>query len=348
MTTGTTHGFRKPTMNLLLVTSEVCQVACKTCPASRPDGRSSVKSVMSLEMATRIVEKAQRETNLVNVTNYYFNEPTLVPGQVDIINMVHSKGLDMIMSSNLSVPTKLLPPFIETGLSHWIISVSGFHQATAERSHKKSDIELVKTNMRLIAKTKKPSTFVMVSFHRYKYNAADEVEMRAFCAELGFRFVPYFTGLLPIEAVDRVWETGVDHPGAIDIQIPVLAAKEMCEKRKHFPCKLQDQFFAVNADGVYYNCCDGLGTANLRGSIFDTTFPEALARRRTDAACVACKAKGLHVYANQAYTRHPLSPAVLAEFWYHRLGLGGRWKRFSKFAIRHLYRRPNKKGIGEL
>lgn len=340
---------KKPPCNLVLVTSTKCDVECWSCPAGRHDPETQTSGLMSVEMLDKIIRKVKPETRLINVCGYYFNEITIVPQIVEMIKCVHSHGLPFLLSSNLvRVKPDVLKAIMDTGISNFIISMSGWTQEVYERSHKNGDIERVKANMELMAQWRKPGTFIRCAFHRYKYNEKEEPLMEAYCKKLGFDWTPYNIGLLPLDAVFKAWDTGIYPPKTVDLQTSLKDAKGMCLDRKHWICKMQDQFLTVDANGNYYNCSDRIGQHNIRGSLFSTTVPEIFHKRQTDSACVKCKAVGGHVYAAQAYTRSEWSPVRIGEEVYHELGLPGLAPQLSKWAITKFYRRPNKVAVGKL
>lgn len=330
----------KPALNLWLVTSTSCNVRCKTCPVGRKEFEPG--GMMKLEMARRILEKATRESRVLNVQCHHYNEPMLVPWIADIIKACHDYGCEVLISSNL-VNFKNVPASLEQAPETFLISTSGFTQPIYERSHKDGDIEKVKANMYQVSRLRKPGTYVQVNWHRYRYNAHEEPLMRAYAEQLGFAFVPYITSLLPHDGALRQWATGIADPNGEDCLYPVMDAKQACFDRRKWPCIHQDQVIAVNSDGDYLNCGHRNGADNLMGDFFATTVPEILKARKTNAACLACRSVGGHVYASFQYGRAEWSPLRIAEVWYRKLGLAGRFPGFSNWATHKFYIRPQQK-----
>jgi pyruvate-formate lyase-activating enzyme len=333
---------RKPAINLYLATSTSCNVMCKTCPVGRKEPEPG--GIMSLEMFQRIINKCVAEARVIGVQLYHYNEPLLLPQMADMVRICHENKLPVFLSSNLVI-FKNVPAVLEQSPEILLISVSGWTQEIYERSHKNGDIEKVKQNMAEVARLRKPNTHVQVSWHRYRYNEHEMPLMEAYTKKLGFVFVPYATSLLPQDRAMRVWDTGVDDPAGGDVLLPVKEAKDLCYKRRHWDCLLQDQIVAVNGQGMLLNCSNRSDDANLRGSLFDTTIREFLKKRKIDAACTKCRSVGAHVYSLQAYTRAEWSPVRLAEVAYRRLGLAGRMPAFTAWAARTMYKinRPQEK-----
>lgn len=333
----------KPPINLYLATSVGCNVRCKSCPAGRKEFEPG--GSMTLEMMERIVDKCLAEARVLGVQLYHYNEPTLHPQMADMVAACHRRGLPVFLSTNLVV-WKNVPAILAQAPEMFLVSVSGFTQSVYERSHKNGDIERVKQHMAQCAQLRRPGTTLQLSWHRYAYNEHELPLMRAYAESLGFNFVPYGTSLIPHDRALRQWETGVPDPNGADVLVPVADARQLCYDRRGWDCILQDQIIAVNGQGQVLLCSNLMDAANLRGNLFETTVPELLRARRTDAFCTSCKAVGGHIYAMQYYTRGRWSPLVWAEMLYRRMKLQGRWPKLTAWATKSLYRisRPQKEG----
>lgn len=330
---------KKP-ISLYLITSSACNVKCKTCPAPREDTDRS--GIMSVEMLKKIMAKVTKEARVYYCQLFLYNEPLLIPWVGEMIATVHSFGVPVFMSSNLVIG-KHIASVMAAAPETLLISVSGWTQDIYERSHKGGDIEAVKANMKEVARLRTCKTHVQVSWHRYRYNEHEEDLMRNYAESLGFTFVPYTTSLLPHTAAMKVWATGIDDPNGSDCIIPVRWAKEMCGQRKHWPCWLQAQALAINANGDYSNCAQRADSFNILGSIFTTTIGAILEARKKSSMCASCKSVGAHIYAQQHYSRNEWSPFRIAENVYRGLGLSGLFPKFSLWATHNLYVRPQKK-----
>ena len=139
------------------------------------------------------------------------------------------------------------------------------------------------------------------------------------------------------------WKTGVEDPAGEDTLVPVKDAQTLCYDRRNWPCILQTQILPVNGQGIVLNCSNRSDDANLRGSLFETTVSEIFAKRKTDPACKACQSVGYHIYATCAYTPLSLLAGPRRRRHTRKLGLAGRFPKFSAWATRNLYLRPQKK-----
>lgn len=333
-------GAMKPAINLYLATSTACDVRCKTCPVGRREREPG--GTMSMDMLRRILHKCSKEARIIGVQLYHYNEPFLIPHMAEMVRECHDWGYPVLLSSNLVGYERYGKEIMAEAPEVLLISVSGFTQPIYERSHKDGDIEQVKKNMAKVREHKSSSTYVQVSFHRYRYNEHEEPAMRALTNKLGFAWAPYGTGLIPHDRAMRVWETGIDDPSGEDVLVPVKEAGKMCFDRKHWDCLLQDQIVAINSNGDLLNCSNLADVANLRGNLFDTTIPKFLAQRKNDSFCNKCKAVGGHVYALQAYTRSEWSPLRMGEAVYRKLKLAGRFPAITAWGTRQ-YLRPQEK-----
>lgn len=331
----------KPPINLYLATSTACNVMCKSCPVGRKEYEPG--GVMSLDMMRRIIEHCQQSARILAIQLYHYNEPLVLPHIADLVKLSHEYGLPVVLSSNLMVPEANIIRLMEQEPDSLFLSVSGWTQAVYERSHKGGSIERFKRNMQVIAQHKRNGTYARVSWHSYRYNAHEEVEMRNYALNLGLDFKAYGTSLIPQDRAFKVWETGIEDPAGEDVLVPVKEAQALCEARKRWPCLLQTQILAVYSDGRYMNCSNRQDEANIRGDLFSTTVPAILKARRTDEACVQCKAKAGHVYSLQSYTRSRWSLLRLGEDLYRKLGLQGRIPGMHAWATNKLYFRPQKR-----
>lgn len=328
-------------INLYLATSTACNVRCKSCPVGRKEWEPG--AVMSLEMMDRIISHCEQDARILAIQLYHYNEPLLLPHMPDMVRHSHDHGYPVILSSNLMVPESNLVRLMGQRPDSFFLSVSGWTQAVYERSHKDGDIERFKRNMAVIARHRHKSSYVRVSWHSYRYNAHEEGFMRDYATSLGLDFKAYGTSLIPQDRAFKVWETGIEDPAGEDVLVPVKEARALCQARKNWPCLLQTQILAVYSDGRYMNCSNRQDEANVRGDLFSTTVKDIFKARRTDPACIECKAKAGHVYSLQAYTRSRWSVLRLGEDLYRKLRLQGRIPGMHAWATNRLYFRPQKK-----
>lgn len=302
---------------------------------------------MTLETAENIIRKSCDEARVLSVCLYYFNEPFLLPHLPQLVELVHKYKKDVLLSSNLSFKSEFILKRLTDVLAlepfNLIVSLSGWTQEVYERSHKGGDVEQVRKNMLLIKQHRKPGTSIRVSWHRYKYNQHEEARMERFvreeCGE-GFYWTPYGIGLLPLEKVEGRWRGDAPTDAESDIMVPLDKAKLLCAERKNWDCHLQSQTLVINSRGEIYNCGTRNNEENLRGDFFSTSVLAIFEARKTDFTCILCKAQGLHIYGQQAYT----IPLKSVSRWmiekYKRTGLQGLVPALTTAGVRAFYHRP--------
>lgn len=300
----------KRSITLFLKTSTGCNAGCKSCPAGRkePDERE-LSGKMSAEMFRRIIDYILPQANITSIVLHYYNEPTLNSEIPEMIKYARSKRIPTFMSTNGSYPDKL-SPFLKAGLDNLIVSTSGYTQAIHERSHKNTDIELIKNKtFSQIYFDKLPHTVVRIGWHNYKYNLHEREQMRKLANWYGFLFTPYDTSLLDVERAHRQVTrlmhdpTAPDDPGEVDLMTKMRESMHLCAERKHFNCIYQDAMILVDATGHLWNCPAKVKEHNKRMSLFSVSINEFMYQRRFDPDCIACKKDGMHVYAMQMWRR---------------------------------------------
>src|ERR1700722_220830 len=344
----------KHTWTIFVKTGPACNAGCPACPSRRKAaGDTEPVPLLKPDMWERILDRILEQARISSVLLYYYNEPTMSPYMPDLIKVSKKKNLVVLMSTNGSYPENLKRCMAE-GLDNLIFSVSGFTQAVHERSHDHTNIELIKENMRTTSKNLKPGQFVRVGWHDYWYNKEEQPLMKKFAEDLGFKFTPYQTSLLPLDAPLKIFEDlhkGVavqPHPGEKDLAMKVPDAFKMCLDRKHFSCPYQNRMVAVDGNGMLYSCSAKIGKGNMRTSVFETDLEQFNRERFKDPVCVRCKEIGAHVYGTQRYTMSLSMKAHLtrkAEDTWRALGLGSAFPNLTKTLIKTFYERPGKKKI---
>jgi len=339
----------KPPISLVLATAETCQLGCKGCPTGRANQWKTNEKpgvgIMSLEMAERIIVKAMDEAYVLSGCTYYFNEVLIYPHIVELTKMLQRYKLYQFLSTNLNT-FRNVPELMEIEPTNIIVSISGWSQDTYKRYHSGGDIEKVKENMVKLAALRKPGTFLRLSWHKFHYNEHEEDLARQFAEQHGYCFTPYGVGVLPLERTLARWKDGATDPAEEDILVPLSVAKKLSWPRRHWNCQMQQQTVTVDANGNVYNCSDGWGSGNLRGSFFDRTVSEILAARKTDMQCVSCKSVGGHIYGAQEYTVPLTSVRRWLDIPFRGLRLQGMYQKLFPKAWRNQieshYSRPQK------
>lgn len=342
----------KPAYTLFVKTGPACNAGCISCPSGRKmPGDIEKVPLMKEAMFERIISKVLEQANISGVVLHYYNEPTMNPHMPAVIKVASSRGIASMMSTNGSYPD-ILHKCMAANLTNLIISVSGWTQSIHERSHKHTDIELIKKSMIEIRKNLKSFQHVRVGWHDYAYNEHEKPLMAAFCKELGFKFTPYYTSVLPLEIPLQIFDQvahGIiptTHVAERDIRMPLKHAAKLCMARKHFTCVYQQRMITVDGNGMIYNCAAKVIPSNVRCSIFDVSLESFQKARFSDSDCVKCKSIGGHVYGTQKYDASlSFSAAVMrkAEDIYRRAGISAMFPKLSAKIMGLVYERPGKR-----
>jgi len=332
-----------PSYTIALLTGTACQLGCKSCPAGRKE--EQVPGTMRPEVLDRALTHIGSQVKITSVVCHNYNEPSLIPWLWELIYTVKKHNTLVFLSTNLSCTPKMfdnLRRALAFGVDNFIISCSGFTQKTYEISHKGGDIELVKRLMREVARIKRKDTPVRVGWHQYRYNTHEEPLMREYAESLGFTFTPYACSLLPLEVAIEAMESGVPHPGAEDLITPMPEAKKLCFERRHFRCVYQDSWLVLEPDGKLRFCSPRSmdRTEQFKPYAWDIDVEKYRQERYKNPTCIACKAKGYHVYGNQQYHRKVHSLTRNLEDAYKLMGLGGKFPWLSKLINSRMYVRP--------
>lgn len=307
-----------------------CNLRCPSCATgnfrkSDFQGEEKALGFMAFDMFERILEKiaAERPKERTRIELYNWGEPLLHPRAADFIAKVKSYPLFRCgISSNLSHKVDLLR--VVRAQPDWIrVSLSGYFQQTYGRTHRRGDINLVKSNMfmlrHLIDRLKSPIA-VEVSYHVYRHNAGEDLErMQALCDELGFKFAPVWASFYPVEKVMAYFDGHVGEADRETISWLAVTPEEFhaaAQPHRADPCRLQEHQTAINHDGAVQLCCATYDPAHVIAPDFlATPAAELAAEKARNATCDACIAGGYH--AMMMYrgmdALEPLANARIAE-----------------------------------
>lgn len=311
-----------------------CNLRCPSCPISN----SKIKNpngFMSPELMYEILAKATSECHISHVFLFNWTEPLLNPKLPEIIQVVNQFSVPCYLSSNLNIKRDFKeilvakPAFIK-------ISVSGFHQAIYERSHKGGNIEVVKENMKQLSQAKKElqsNTVCYVIYHRYLGNLDDERLMQEYAASLGFYFGTSWAYFMNLEK-QLAWSEGnksvltsEDLEIISKMVIPFWEGVDLVEPYKHQNCKLRDEQIVLDHQGNVMLCCAVYDTNKYIVSNFlDTSLTEIQRLKSQNLTCVTCMKHGYHaygVYGSDVECSEITIPALdrVGEYYAQQLGI---------------------------
>ena len=137
---------------------------------------------------------------------YNWGEPLLHPQINEILEIASEKNFNIYISSNLNI-NKNITTLIENNVKFLRISNSGYYQENYENTHRRGNVNLVKSNMYLlrylIDKSKK-NIDIELFYHMYKSNIGkDLIRMKELCDDLEFKFTPIIANFVNVEKVMR-------------------------------------------------------------------------------------------------------------------------------------------------
>lgn len=261
---------------------------------------------MKPEFLDKLVTKALSECHVTNFALYNWTEPFIHPHLAEMVRVVKAHGIGCDLSTNLNL-SKQIEPVVAAGPDQIKISLSGFNQENYGITHRGGDIELVKDNMKRLAAAKKTSgsnTRIIIAFHRYLHNQADELEMRAFAQSLDFDFTTYWAYLMPLEKnlaflghEDASANLDDDDRSLIDrLALPLDQAIEVAKAAPARDCQLRARQMAINSHGDVMLCCSVFDQSRYTLAPFlDTPLAELQAMKYGHDMCDTCMNEGLHV-----------------------------------------------------
>ena len=311
-----------------------CNLRCTMCIRGDSKGYEQTSGFMDQRFFERVLDKIKRENNKADVCLYGNSEPFLHPQLSLCVAAVKQRGLNCMISTNLNVIHNL-KEVLEAKPDELMISVSGFSQEVYGRAHRGGDIELVKTNMRTLARMRADlgSTVpIQVHYHLYRDNWGDEFEqMKTFATGLGFSYIFSWARSIsmektiqylrlrelqtcgsvpPLQVSDagfgpqRDWVSlfpEVTEDFSNNVKRLGIAPDEASALYQHYPepivCPVGDLFTSIRHDGsVGLCCCFSDNRLTVASNFLEVTQEELSRRRRWHPLCRECLRYKMHMY----------------------------------------------------
>jgi len=281
----------------------VCNLRCPSCPRGNYESQPSSGS-MSPETFEAIVDHVLSESPATaQIALYNWGDPLLHPKLPEILEIMRSKGVFSILSSNLSIDRDLEP--VVRAKPGWLrVSLSGYHQQTYGRTHRRGQIDLVKSNLyrlRYLIDKYRSDLVVEVNYHMYKSNLDDYEDMNRLCQELGFLFDPIVAFFMPVEKLlDYVEGISNEETKSTisNLLLPIEDVLKIAHNVQRDQCNLYSKQIIINWDSSVSICCV---TFDPDKSIVHPNFLEAtpdgiIAAKAGNTICNGCMKHGLHEY----------------------------------------------------
>ena len=225
-------------------------------------GAVNPTGLMDKALLDRLLEKANREYNVYQVSLYNWAEVLLHPDLPQLVRVVKKHGLRCNLSSNLNI-LRNTEELLLAKPDELRISLSGFTQETYGRTHAAGNIERVKENMRRLSECKQrlgnTETAIHVSYHKYRHNLHEVETMRDFATSLGFGWLEDWAYYMPMEKVVSLAEgtLGAEDHDFVEHEfaLPIREAVRAAEQFKDEPCRLYDDQLVLDLQGNLVLCC---------------------------------------------------------------------------------------------
>lgn len=305
--TSADNGGSKPEFSFIIDVLNTCNLRCPSCPTGNwPEMRVPSRR-MAPELLAKIMDKAQSEARVTSVCLYNWTEPILHPELPELIHIVQSHHIPCTLSGNLN-HLKNIDAVMAAEPYQFHVSVSGFTQEIYGQTHRGGDIEEVKRNMRELVdarRRQKSKTYLKLIYHRYLNNEQDEILMRDFSEDLGFRFEPNWAIFMPLEksmAYIDPKSTGVELSAEdreiIDrLALDLRQAFELSKKSRNMKCSLQDSQFVLDCEGNVTLCCGVYDRSKYTlGNFLSEPLNVIHQKKYKTKMCGDCMKMGGHVY----------------------------------------------------
>ena len=299
-----------------------CNLRCPSCPVGNLAQADRPKGFMDIGLYEEIISKIKKESPDATPKLWLFNwgEPTLHPKLAEFISIAKSRGLPVMLSSNLN--TKLdLKEVIRAAPDEIKISLSGFSQEIYGQTHARGKIDIVKGNMQKIRDYIDEfgvSINVWVSYHLYRHNIVETIPMAEFAQSLGFGFNPIIAFFQPLEKMVEVINNElpdsekdlVDNLNFHPLQQVIMSRPY---RSNDLDCEIRANMTTINYDGSVALCCGVYNQENMLGVNFtDLPHEELQARKYEHEFCKTCYSYGLQFQSARAEDENPIGARKLA------------------------------------
>lgn len=310
--------------------NSACNLHCIMCAAGNREGYEYTPGVMDMKLYQDILDKAHKETPSGGVVCCYANsEPLLHPHIDEVVAHARMRGFRLELSTNLNL-VKNLDAALSQRPDLFTVSVSGFTQEVYSRHHRGGNIEVVKENLKTLAKlrdSKYPDVHMGVSYHMYKDNGGEELEqMRKFSEGLGFQWLLSWARSIVLEpTVQALRHLEKERTGSIPpyeiradgmdlnkilppadpefiknmelLQFPPSRAAELYARFPIAPvCLIGDVFTYIRHDGRVMLCPWVDDMRFCLGNYLDLTQEQLSEMRRGQPFCKECLRYRLNLY----------------------------------------------------
>ena len=289
-----------------------CNLRCASCAHSIQDNEMS-KGHISFDDVKSIIDKIQLEDpGTTHVSLYSWGEPLIHPRLPDIIDLFHTHGIAVGISTNLSHENfSKVEAMIRSNPDYLKISLSGFYEDAYNSTHQGGNIALVKSNMyrlRYFINKHRASTLVDINYHLYRNNnQCNLIAMTELSKELDFGLSTVHALVMPLERVIDYCE-GAASQQTNELQtIMGVTISEGIEASKSIKigdtCPFRENQLNINSDLSVPVCCTVYSKDNLVSQNYlKTPLKTINQQKQTMDICKKCMSYDLPQY-NMGFNR---------------------------------------------
>ena len=288
-----------------------CNLSCPSCPTGNFKkldfyDKARPKGFMKLDVFNTAIKKISefQDPSETSLHLYNWGEPLLHPQFNEILAKASEYKFRIYISSNLNTH-KNITSLLEHNVKFLRISNSGYYQNTYQKSHKRGDINLVKSNMYLLRHlmdTRKKFIDIELFYHMYKSNIGEDlIKMKGLCDNLNYRFTPIVANFVNVEKVMKYLDNEISNEDKSTISNLLISIEEsinISNAKSDYTCHLYENQIVINYDGSISLCCGVydpkylLSKNILKHSLFDIQESKS----KFSEFCEKCTNSGIHNY----------------------------------------------------
>lgn len=281
-----------------------CNLRCPSCPVGNMPDEPKPTGLMDFSVFEKILNKiaSERPTTPIVVHLFNWGEPLLHPELDKFIQAIRHRNWKCIVSTTLNI-SRGLDRLVKAAPDVLKVSLSGWSQNEYEQTHKRGNIERVKTNLHELKKlladrspeqaTKDP-IYVMLGYHLYQHNLNSAQKVRQLAQELGFHYTENNAVIQPIERnLDLL--AGRADPITREIAQKLLVhPREISRLNRQrrsgqFDCELRFNMTAINVDTSVALCCGTFSRSlQIHGSFLDADLQDLERSKYASSFCAEC------------------------------------------------------------
>lgn len=280
-----------------------CNLVCPSCPVGNSSDTGRFKKMMSLDVFDQVLEKISKESPVRDPQIWLYNwgEPLLHPKLPDIVERIHQAGYRSYLSSNLNIE-KGLKELIKAKPYELKVSISGFSAQTYNVTHRKGNINLVKSNLyrlRQYLDHYDSPTRIWVGQHIYSNNQHEVEALGKLCAELNFAHHPIQAFYQPLEKLIGLAQGEQKIADEEIMSLFLVPPSEQIKflnntKQADYDCELRFNQTVINADASVALCCSHYQPENALGlSFLEHSRTDIENKKYRSALCKTCRHHGL-------------------------------------------------------